>query len=385
MWRFAQVRSTNSFQTGATADGNVTRAIRQERLQEHHAKVEQLRNEHELRLFQSRLPQPPKKAATATTVMVVKLDNYQQPASLQPSPHTNGQDDIPNADCFEDDEVDRSDRPLGIFYHAADTYYENALNTIDPFDDADDCDESHLHPANVGALQAATCCVDSITGDDDDDEYSSGSNIPTTSNPLCLFGTHLDCSPVPAGVESVPNSRTPSPKVNEDGMTITKLELEFRCQPLATGNMRRPLRMPEPAAMSSESPEQHERSEIIAEVLHGKKPYKCVLYYIFSRPILPDGRPDHEQRRTLLQQHFRRWTHYVTVAKMAAHNRGNERCPKSRAHMIEQYLRAMRMDRKRPKAPMLVEDHQPAADKAKKPSEISGFAAGAMVKQFSNK
>lgn len=99
-----------------------------------------------------------------------------------------------------------------------------------------------------------------------------------------------------------------------------------------------------------------------------------------------DARPDADQRRTLLQEHFRRWTHYVTVSKMTANTVGNERCPKTRAYKIEQYLRAMRADKKRPRASTLpLEQSTTDGEKAKKKSEISGFAAGAMVKQFSNK
>lgn len=194
-----------------------------------------------------------------------------------------------------------------------------------------------------------------------DDEETPMLNYPTKAlhterfQSLRVLGTSLDISD-----DTDDHHKNQASKLND---SITVVKLAVRCSQISENTIHE--------EDTATTPLPH--SEIITEALKNDT---------------DDRETERKQNITsLLQRYFRRWTHYVTFAKLTANGSEPHRT-ESRAAQIDLYLRAMRLEKTARKAKQQHSDDAPADGKVttlKRQSEISGFAAGMMVKKFSSK
>lgn len=363
--RHAMVRSNRRNKT-QHADDLTIRNIRMDRLREHNSTVEQRFHEHELNKFKYSMVLKAKTKPMLSSV-VVKLDNYTTLVDgneLDEIDSGRSQCQETNAfDCADTNSILTTDDGISEDFPptvpSAD-YYEHALDVIDPFDEQDIIHsnrsvisfENYVQITDYKSDPTLAASFDSV--DDAKEDVSKIEFVPKhTSNvePLRLVGNRLNVS--------VLHAEQQSNNSNSDGI-------------------------------ESVSPQPPERCQIIAELCRPQP----------SATIDSSGL----DRRALLLRYFRRWTHYVTVEKMATLSRG-ERLQRneSRAHMIEQYLRTIRHEHAKKTIVQRGNDDvggtadtdgledgsgrtetETERDSSKR-AKMSGFAAGFMVKKFSTK
>lgn len=338
--------------------------------------------------------------------VVVKLDNYRQiPASCDDSGNQ-GEctvDEFASNQIAEDscDAHEIDDKSVDLTFADANCYEDAELEILDPFDE----DKSSNRPTTI-CFNKYVKVIDYETGsnaddlrksvgcpnDEDNDNYDD--LCTNSTEPLRLDGKHLDCGFLPdetghsENVHKTPpiaEDATASPDLYAPIITVTKMDLECRRSAARSGHSS-DLRSHDIESNNSPFPPEH--NQIVAE-LHEPAAQE--------RAATEAAAQQHD--RDILQHHFRRWMHYVTVERIAALNgdklkiHGND----SRAHKIEQYLRGIRHEKKVRVAPTTTTDDaaggtegpadnglQAVAEK-KRRTEMSGFAAGVMVKKFSNK
>lgn len=382
-------------------DDAAIKAYQQEQRRDHNSKVEQRYLDHELNKFKQSLTAKTKPATTAS--MVVKLDNYRHMSINNEEPEnlckfTAGaiaETGETMDECMADENVadNADDASVDLTFADANCYDDAELEVVDPFDGqlsgrpSTICFNKYV---KVIDYETGSCADDSpqSIGCPDDDDDDDPEMFTKSKGPLRLDGKHLDCRVLSNDGQSAnvlpPRIAEDEPSVRQSIhdpyapiITVSKVDLESRnSAPRSAVDRRDPI--------SSSSPFPPEQKHIVAELHESTEHWSAELAAASKQRDLE-----------LLRKHFRHWMHYVTVERIAALNGDNLKLNRndSRAHKIEQYLRGIRHEKRVRVTPpsdetaagaSKVEDQQDPTT-VKRRTEMSGFAAGVMVKKFSNK